>query len=210
MVAARELADALYSCDPYWVKYRRPVFPPIPPRDRGKIEAYQPLLEPEFMPLEEQQELFAQQIKGLGRFRFLFRPAVAEGHVGSAVSSISLRDEDRDRETGEYQFPDAPLITRLRTALAKQSGIPIARLLAEQEKRIPPVLPAMPTRLSPPQPRQTDGQRAHPRARPKPTRQEDRDRQTVSQPPVEKAPVSPDETPVSLPHPRRYRRYRID
>lgn len=43
---------------------------------------------------------------------------------------------------------------RLRAALAKQSGIPIARLLKEQDARIPQALPETPRRLSPPQPRQ--------------------------------------------------------
>jgi hypothetical protein len=93
------------------------------------------------MPLDEQTELFAQRIKHLGRFQFLLRPAIAEGHIGKEVVRLSIRDEDRDTETGEYQFPDASLVQRVRAALAKQSGIPIQRLLAEQENRVPQVLP---------------------------------------------------------------------
>jgi hypothetical protein len=154
MESARELADALFSRDPWWVKHWRPVFPPAPPWARDKPEAYQPLLEPEFMPLEEQTELFAQRIKGLGRFQFLLRPAIAEGHIGQAVLPLSIRHEDIDKDTGEYQFPDAPLMARLRTALAKHAGIPITRLLQEQESRLPQALPEQTVRLMPSQPRQ--------------------------------------------------------
>jgi hypothetical protein len=150
MQSARDLADALFSRDPWWVKYWQPVY--------GRQFSHSPLEviteEPQFLPLEEQTELFAQRIKSLGRFRFLLRPAIAEGHIGQAVLPLSIRDLDRDKETGEYQFPDAPLMARLRTALAKHSGIPIARLLQEQEHRVPQVLPEAQTRLSPPKPRQ--------------------------------------------------------
>jgi hypothetical protein len=88
------------------------------------------------MPLEEQTELFANRIKKLGRFQFLLRPAIAEGHIGTEVVPMTIRHEDRDPLTGEYQFPDQPLVQRVRAALAKQSGIPIQRLLSEQEKRL--------------------------------------------------------------------------
>jgi hypothetical protein len=136
MAAARDLADALFSRDPWWVKYWRPVYGGNERRIYGVIAE-----EPEFMPLEEQTELFAQRIKGLGRFQFLLRPAIAEGHIGSEVLPLTIRDLDRDKATGEYQFPDAPLLARLRTALAKQSGTPIAQLLQEQEDRVPQALP---------------------------------------------------------------------
>jgi hypothetical protein len=120
---------------------------------------YEPPKEPEFMPLEEQTELFAQRIKGLGRFQFLLRPAVAEGHIGSAVAQLTIRDLDRDKETGEYQFPDAPLMARLRSALAKQSGIPLKKLLQKQEKRLPQALPEKEVSPLQRQPRQPSRQR---------------------------------------------------
>jgi hypothetical protein len=134
MESARELSDALFFRDPYWVKYYRPVY--------GRTLPHKPLEviaeEPEFMHLDEQRELFAQRIKKLGRFQFLLRPAIAEGHIGSAVLPLTIRDVDRDKETNEYQFPDSHLVARVRLALAKQSGIPVARLLAEQEQRLLP------------------------------------------------------------------------
>jgi len=131
MAAARELADVLFSRDPWWVKYWHPVY------GRNERRVYGVIAEqPEFLPLEEQTELFAQRIKGLGRFQFLLRPAIAEGHIGQAVLPLSLRDEDRDKETGEYQFPEIPLLQRLRTALAKHAGISVKRLLQEQESRL--------------------------------------------------------------------------
>jgi hypothetical protein len=130
-------------------------------------EGHEPPKEPEFMPLEEQTELFAQRIKNLGRFQFLLRPAIAEGHIGKEVVRLSIRDEDRDKETGAYQFPEAHLMQRLRAALGKHSGIPLKRLLAEQEKRIPPSLPETPYRLPSPQPRQPSRQtRQHTQPKP--------------------------------------------
>jgi hypothetical protein len=155
MDSARQLADVLFSRDPYWVKYWRPVPDPLPYSDRRALRelGVPDPMEPEFMPLEEQTELFAQRIKNLGRFQFLLRPAIAEGHVGQAVLPLSIREEDRDKATGEYQFPEAHLMHRLRAALAKQSGMPIQRLLQEQEGRIPPVLPETGRLLASPQPR---------------------------------------------------------
>jgi hypothetical protein len=132
--SARDLADALFSRNPYKVKDYEPVY--------GRSYPHRPLeiidLKPIYMPLEEQTELFANRIKKLGRFQFLLRPALAEGHIGSEVLSLTIRDVDRDKQTGEYQFPDQPLVQRVRTALAKQSGIPVKKLLAEQEKRVLP------------------------------------------------------------------------
>jgi hypothetical protein len=105
MDAARQLADALFFRDPWWVKHWRPVY--------GRVLSHSPLEviaeEPEFMPLEEQTELFAQRITRLGRFQFLLRPAIAEGHIGSAVLPLTIRDLDRNKETGEYQFPEITL-----------------------------------------------------------------------------------------------------
>ena len=154
MESARELADALYFRDPFWVKDAEPIY--------GRRYQHSPLevidVKLHFMPLEEQTELFAKRIKKLGRFQFLLRPAIAEGHIGSEVLPLTIRDLDRDKETGEYQFPDIPLMQRLRTALARQSGIPIQRLLQEQDARIPQTVPELTRRLTPPQPRQPSRQ----------------------------------------------------
>ena len=124
--SARVLADALFYRDPYWVKHYRPVY--------GRVLPYNPLAviaeEPEFMPLLEQRELFAQRIKKLGLFQFLLRPALSEGSIGSAVLPLSIHSVDQG------QFPDPAVITRLRSLLAAKSGTPIATLLAEQEARL--------------------------------------------------------------------------
>jgi hypothetical protein len=133
MESARDLADALFFRSPYKVKDYEPVYRrSYPHRPLEIID-----LKPVYMPLEEQTELFAQRIKRLGRYQFLLRPALAEGHIRSEVLPLSIRDVDRDQITGEYQFPDSQLVARVRAALAKQSGIPGKRLLAEQEKRLP-------------------------------------------------------------------------
>src|SRR5919106_337802 len=155
MQSARDLADALFFRDPFRVKDAEPIYGRR--YQHSRLEVIDVRLH--FMPLEEQTELFAQRIKKLGRFQFLLRPALAEGHIGSTVLPLSIHDLDQDRETGEYQFPDIPLLQRLRTALAKQSGTPIARLLQEQEKRLPQAVPEPAVRLIPPQPRQPSRQR---------------------------------------------------
>jgi hypothetical protein len=149
MQSARDLADALFFRDPYRVKDAEPIYGRR--YQHSRLEVIDVRLH--FMPLEEQTELFAQRIKKLGRFQFLLRPALAEGHIGSTVLPLSIHDLDQDRETGEYQFPDIPLLQRLRTALAKQSGTPIAWLLQEQEHRLPQVVPELTRRRLPPQPR---------------------------------------------------------
>jgi hypothetical protein len=53
MGSARLLADALFLRDPYRVKHYRLVFPPVPPWERHRPEAYEPLEEPVYLPLED-------------------------------------------------------------------------------------------------------------------------------------------------------------
>jgi hypothetical protein len=66
MESARELSDALFLRDPYWVKYYRPVYGRTLPHKPLEVIAEQP----EFMHLDEQRELFAQRIKNLAAFSF--------------------------------------------------------------------------------------------------------------------------------------------
>jgi hypothetical protein len=188
MESARTLADALFSRDPWWVKYWRPVYEPRPSWARSRPQEYEPPKEPEFMPLEEQTELFAQRIKGLGRFQFLLRPAIAEGHIGSAVLPLTIRDLDRDKETGECQFPEAHLMQRLHAALVKHTGIPLKKLLAEQEQRLP---------------RGTDG---HLRLPPGTAQRTGRRPAPKRAAQAGSMPQSTDATPATPPHPIRYRR----
>jgi hypothetical protein len=187
MESARTLADALFFRDPYRVKDFHVVQEPI---HLNK----DPIMEPEFMPLEEQTELFAQRIKKLGRFQFLLRSAIAEGHIGQDVLPLSIQDLDRDKATGEYQLPDAPLMHRLRTALAKQSGTPMQRLLQEQEKRLPQAVPEPIRRLTPAQPR-------HRQPQPNGHRE---------QQPTGATPALPAGSGEQPNHPRHQRRYRKD
>jgi hypothetical protein len=150
MEEARVLADVLFAKDVFRVKHHRKVWgkvdpPPFPYRSSeyftsAKLEnpnfPYFVLdTEPEFMPLEEQLELFAQQITKLRLFDFLLRPAEREGQISSSVIPISIANVVQDRETGAYLFPNQPVVARLRSLLRAKSGIPIATLLAEQEAR---------------------------------------------------------------------------
>jgi hypothetical protein len=92
--------------------------------------------EPEFMPLEEQKELFAQRVKRLGLFQFLVRPALSEGLIGTAVYPLSIHHVDRDPITGQGAFPEQHVLARIRSILAGRSGKPQPALLAEQEARL--------------------------------------------------------------------------
>jgi hypothetical protein len=89
--------------------------------------------EPEFMRLEEQQELYAQQIKQLRLFEFLLRPAEREGQVSQSVIPITIANIVRDKATGEYLFPEREVVAQLRSLLAAKSGIPIGTIWKEQE-----------------------------------------------------------------------------
>jgi hypothetical protein len=197
MQSARDLADALFFRDPFRLKDAEPIY--------GRRFLHSPLevidVKLHFMPLEEQTELFAQRIRKLGRFQFLFRPALAEGHIGQDVLSLSIQDLDRDKATGEYQFPEAPLMARLRTALATQSGIPMQRLLQEQENRLPQAVPESRQtrpesirRLTPPQPR---------------LRQPQPHRHREQQPPRHNESAAPQTPPAPQPVRKVVRQYRI-
>jgi hypothetical protein len=133
--AAMLLAQAIFFPNPLWVKYTRKHGQFIRGY-RGGPDAMLISEQPEFMPLSEQWERFAQTIRKLPSFSFLFRPAVSESHIGAAVKRLSIRDLDRDSVTGAYQFPDQTYLAPLRADLARQSGIPIETILKEQETRL--------------------------------------------------------------------------
>jgi hypothetical protein len=141
MPEARILADVLFKADPYLVKHWRKVWgsePVLSPG--GRIIGSQYVVidhEPEFMPLEEQQERFAQYLTGQGLFEFLLRPAIREGEVSQSVVPITLANLDRDEETGVYQFPNYERVARFRDALASQTGIPAAAILKELDASLP-------------------------------------------------------------------------
>jgi hypothetical protein len=141
MEAARILADAVFLRDPYRVKYWRPVYGRIVPRGSDIPE------EPQFMPLEEQRELFAQQLRKLPAQQFLLRPAEREGVISTAVFPITIRSVDLDPVTNEYHYPDPDLLNKLYPILAQKDGRPIADILNEQEARLTQGI-----RRQPPQP----------------------------------------------------------
>jgi hypothetical protein len=136
MDAARLLADALFLRDPFRVKHRRNVWMSGGSLYGRPLAPYVVDTEPEFMPLEEQRELFAQRVKRLGLFQFLVRPALSEGSIGSSVLPLSIQNVDRDPKTGQAAFPEQHVLARIRAILAVRSGKPIASLLAEQEARL--------------------------------------------------------------------------
>jgi hypothetical protein len=134
---ARILADVLFKRDPMRVKYWHKVWMsggslyglPLPPFVVDH--------DPEFMNLEEQQEVAARRIAELRLFEFLCRPALREGEVSSSVIPLSIANLDFDNETGSYQFPDYARVARFRAALEAQAGIPAATILKELESCLP-------------------------------------------------------------------------
>jgi hypothetical protein len=142
MSEARLMADLLYKRDPYFVKYWHRVWAsaPIIYPYTGRIIGTNHFVidhRPEFMPLEDQQEIAARSIYELSLFEFLCRPAIREGEVSKEVIPISIANLDRDKETGEYQFPDSDRVARFREALAAKSGIPAASILKELDAALP-------------------------------------------------------------------------
>jgi hypothetical protein len=136
MDSARLLADALFLRDPNRVKHWRNVWMSGGSLHGRPLDPYVVDHEPEFMSLDEQKELFAQQVKKLGLFQFLLRPALGEGSIGSAVTQINIHNYDRDPITGQLAFPEQHVLARIRSILAARSGKPVASLLAEQEFRL--------------------------------------------------------------------------
>jgi hypothetical protein len=140
MSEARLVADLLYKRDPYFVKYWHRVWASEPVIGQTRIIGTNHFVidhRPEFMPLEDQQEVAARKIYELSLFEFLCRPALREGEVSKEVIPISIANLDRDEETGEYQFPDYDRVARFREALAAKSGIPAASILKELDVALP-------------------------------------------------------------------------
>jgi hypothetical protein len=135
--AARVFADNLCFPDPQRIKHER-VIQRNPYSAGGVTTVPEPQKEPVLMPMQEQQEVFAQRIQRLPRFSFLLRPALSEGEISTEVHRIHIRDIDRDRETGEYRFPHRGLMEQLRATLAAKHGTPVRVLLTEQENRLLP------------------------------------------------------------------------
>jgi hypothetical protein len=137
MREARILADVLFRVDPYRVKHYRNVWGSAPnPRGTREPLYFVIDVEPEFLPMPEQQELYAQHLTKLGLFHFFCRPAISEGEVSESVIPITIANIDRDPQTGEYQFPNAERIAQVRAALEPHSGIPVDSILKEQENRL--------------------------------------------------------------------------
>jgi hypothetical protein len=141
MSEARLLADVLFKRDPLLVKHWRKVWGNEPILGfGGRISGSTQVVidfEPEFMPLEEQQEIAARRIAEQGLFEFLLRPAIREGEVSQSVIPITIANLDRDAETGEYQFPNAERVALLRRALESQAGIPASVILKELDAPLP-------------------------------------------------------------------------
>jgi hypothetical protein len=133
--AAAVLAANLCFPNPHYIKHER-VIQRNPYSYRGVLTVPEPQKEPVFMPINEQLELYMQRIQRLGMYSFLLRPAVSEGEISTEVYPIHIRDVDRDRETGAYQYPDKLLMERLRAKLVAKSGIPVTDILKEQETRL--------------------------------------------------------------------------
>jgi hypothetical protein len=137
MPEARLLADLLYRTNPNLVKHWRKVWMGGGSLHGRPLDPYIVDYEPEFMPLAEQQELFAQTITRQKLFDFLLRPALREGEVSQEVIPISIANAVVDPETGEQQFPDLAAVAKFRALLPPGAGIPLKSLLAQQDALLP-------------------------------------------------------------------------
>jgi hypothetical protein len=144
MPEARLLADVLYRTKPYLVKHWRKVWMSGGSLNGLPLPPYVVDHEPEFMPLAEQQERFAQRINEQKLFEFLLRPATREGEVSQEVLPISIANTVLDPDTGEQQFPDQAGVAKFRSLLTVHSGMPIKQLLAEQDGLYPTATQELP------------------------------------------------------------------
>jgi hypothetical protein len=123
--AARLLANSLYVRDPYMVKNYRTIYARVPWGTDYPVVA-------QYMPLDQQREVFANRIRNLHQYQFLLRPAVNEGEIGQDVFPLSIRTPDPG------QFPDRELLDPLYPMLAARSGTHVDVLIKEQEARLRP------------------------------------------------------------------------
>lgn len=130
--------DALYLArqfllyDPYKVKKLEPVWMNLStPIGMGQHTSTPSVIDErshEFSPAE-QSLLLANQFQHLGRFQFLTRRAADEGSIAGSLQLLDVAGLDQDR------YPDDVFVADVRQRLQKQSGIPIATLLAEIDSR---------------------------------------------------------------------------
>jgi hypothetical protein len=150
------LGDLLWKNDPFRVKHSRTVWGKVNPPtfapgsahyfeqsfDSSKWQSpdfpyYVLDTEPEFMNLDDQREEAANRLTDLGLFEFMLRPSLREGEVSSEVYKVNIAGIVTDKATGAYSFPDQAVVAGIRSLLETTSGMPIQRLLAEQDALIP-------------------------------------------------------------------------
>lgn len=125
------LARQLVPYDPYLVKKQEPVWMSL-----SRPGLFGSVSEPtiidytttEFTP-DEQQIMGASRFQRLGRFRFLVRPALSEGNITGKLKAVSIANLDYN------QYPDAQVLTDVRSFLRQKWGIPMETLLAEIRAR---------------------------------------------------------------------------
>jgi hypothetical protein len=134
MEEARELANLLANKDPFLVKHYREKWEDEKhyvwvKHSRGytretKTQTVLKEREPTaYLTLQDQQELYAQKIAHLRLFEFLIRPALREGEVAAEAKPISIAKYAQNPATGEYEFPNQALITKLRARLQAYSNM---------------------------------------------------------------------------------------
>jgi hypothetical protein len=137
MVEARLLADLLFDRDPNRVQHYHNVWVSDYHPRTGSTMHYAIDQEPHYMALDSQLELNAQKLYHQDLFEFMLRPWLQEGEVAAVAIPINIASVIRNPETGEFSFPDQAIVGKLRSLLAKQSGVPIKTLLAEQDALVP-------------------------------------------------------------------------
>lgn len=117
--AALALARHLFPIDPYQVKRYEPVYAGV--FGVPEVIDHRPI---EFT-IEEQQYLKAYELKNQRKFRFLVRPATAEGDIHTTLYPISIEHIDHNLWVNEA------LVAEARACLSRRCGVPIAEVCTE-------------------------------------------------------------------------------
>lgn len=128
MDAALSLARHFFRIDPLKVKRYEPTYTSY--QGITEVIDYRPV---EYS-IEEQHYLKSYQVKDQPTFHFLVRPAPGEGDVTGVVHPITIRNFDKGIWVNEE------LAARARMLLSRRSGVPIHKILADIELRLPSAL----------------------------------------------------------------------
>lgn len=135
MNAALSVAKQLFRINPYRIKRYEPVY--------GSISGLPKVIDnrPVEFTIPEQQYEAAYELTSLRLFEFLVRTAAAEGDIDTTLHRVHIKNIDK----GQWVHED--LVAKVRELLRQRTGVPIAEVLADIDRRL---MPASAILASPP------------------------------------------------------------